>query len=116
MKRTFLISAFTSIVTENDGNVDTEIDMVVETELSLGKPMQIHKDYGTDDEVEIMAIYVDGLDQDGKPSMNYLWARTVPPYMAEYGVKWLMSDEAVEAVTDELYRMVGNGLTGIPTR
>ena len=70
MKRTFLISAFTSIVTENDGNVDTEIDMVVETELSLGKPMQIHKDYGTDDEVEIMAIYVDGLDQDGKPSKS----------------------------------------------
>ena len=108
MKRTFIMSG-----EMNFCDTETEVDMAVEASVTLGEPMT-RKDYGTDTEIEVDAIYIDGLDKDGEGNFNYLWKRVTSPYMKERGMKWLMSDEDVERITDELYEMVFRGHHGLP--
>ena len=89
LRRTFVMTGTVALF-----GTETEIDMAIDADVVLGKP-QTRKYYGAPAKIEIESIYIDGLAKDGNASMGYLWMRTVPPHMVDYGVTWLMSDEAV---------------------
>ena len=103
LRRTFVMTGTVALF-----GTETEIDMAIDADVVLGKP-QTRKYYGAPAKIEIESIYIDGLAKDGNASMGYLWMRTVPPHMVDYGVIWLMSDEAVSDVLEELYDRVGTG-------
>jgi hypothetical protein len=102
MKRTFMMSGGVFL-----HGTSTEVDIAVEAEVAVGEPMIIHKEYGTPTEIEIDAVYVDGMGADGAASSCYLWRRNRSDAMRANGSMWLMSDKDVEQLEEKLYEIVG---------